>query len=162
MERAEAIARLTKLAGQDLRVVAEQHGVTVWTPHVAPGDPVPAGAKLNKGWAGQTIERVLDLPLNSSRAPNFGSWELKIIPLKHLGDGSLAVKETMAITMLDPVEVEAKEFEQSHLYTKLRKAVVAARVVEDRAESRSLLYSVGAFDLDNPKIYKQVKADYDL
>ena len=101
MERAEAIARLTKLAGQDLRVVAEQHGVTVWTPHVAPGDPVPAGAKLNKGWAGQTIERVLDLPLNSSRAPNFGSWELKIIPLKHLGDGSLAVKETMAITMLD-------------------------------------------------------------
>ncbi len=162
MERTQAIALLKNLAGRDLRAVAEEHGVTVWTPHVSPGGPVPAGSKLNKGWAGQTIERVLGLPLNSSRAPNFGSWELKIVPLKRRSDGSLTVKETMAITMIDPVEVKAKGFEESHLFTKLRKTVVAARVVEDRAESRSLLYSVGAFDLDDVKIYQQVKADYDL
>ena len=32
--------------------------------------------KKNKGWAGYVIERYLGLPMNSSRAPNFGSWEL--------------------------------------------------------------------------------------
>lgn len=162
MERAEAITRLKQVVGRDLRALAEDSNVTVWTPHVSPGAAVPVGAKLNKGWAGHTIERFLGLPLNSSRAPNFGSWELKVIPLKRMRDGSLAIKETMAITMLDPIEVTAKRFEESHLYTKLRKTVVAARVVEGRSESQSLLHSVGAFDLDDPDICRRVKADYEL
>jgi len=67
----------------------------------------------------------------------------------------------MAICMLDAVEVAEKEFEDSHLYRKLCKIVVGARVFEDIEETRSLLYSVGKFDLDDPKIYAQVKADYD-
>lgn len=162
MNRADAIARLKKLQGHDLRAIAEKHGVTVWTPPVPAGRQPRAGAKLNKGWAGHTIERVLGLPLNSSRAPNFGSWELKVIPLKTHPGGALAVKETMAITMLDPVEVAAKPFEESHLYTKIRRIVVAARIVEDRSESHSVLYSVGAFDLDDAKIFRQVKADYEF
>ena len=162
MKRIEAIGRLRQLVGHDLRALAERSGVTVWTPHVSPGAPVPAQARLNKGWAGHTIEHFLGLARNSSRAPDFGSWELKVIPLKRSRDHTLAVKETMAITMLDPEEVAAKRFEESHLYTKLAKAVVVARVVEDRSESRSLLYSVGSFDLDDPDIYERVKADYDL
>ncbi len=53
------------------------------------------------------------------------------------------------------------DFEESHLFTKLRKQVVAARVFENVQETASLLYSVSAFDLDNPHIYAQVKADYE-
>jgi len=151
MERVEAIEKLRKLVGEDLRPLADLHKVTVWS----------EAGKKNKGWAGQTIERFLGLALNSSRSPNFGSWELKVISLKHKSPTVLKVKETMAITMIDPIEVAAKEFEDSHLFNKLQKIVVVARVFEGQSESCSLMHSVTSFDLDHPEIYTQVKADYD-
>ncbi len=152
MERVEAIKRLTTLVGQDLRQLADQYRITVWSKE----------DKKNKGWAGHTIERYLGLALNSSRSPNFGSWELKLVPLVARRTGELRVKETMAITMIDAVEVASKEFEESHLFNKLQKMVVVARVFESLADNRSLVHSVASFDLDNPQIYEQVKADYNL
>lgn len=151
MERSEAIRRLKELEGQDLRKLADRHNVTVWKE-----------GKLNKGWAGHAIERYLGLPLNSSQSPNFGSWELKIVPLKRLKSGMITIKETMAITMIDPVNVLQKKFEESHLLTKLKKIVVCARMFESKEEKSSNLVKVSTFDLNDPTIYKQVKADYDL
>ncbi|MBW4668169.1 MAG: hypothetical protein KME60_12295 [Cyanomargarita calcarea GSE-NOS-MK-12-04C] len=144
--------RLRELVGTDLRPLADLYKVTVWS----------ETGKKNKGWAGHTIERFLGLALNSSRSPNFGSWELKVIPLKHKSPTVLKVKETMAITMIDPVEVAAKNFEDSHLFNKLQKIVVVARVFESQNETCSMMHSVASFDLDRPEIYSQVKADYDL
>lgn len=152
MERVDAINRLTTLVGKDLRQLADQFGVTVWT----------QDGKKNKGWAGHTIERYLGLAINSSRSPNFGSWELKLVPLVARRTGILRVKETMAITMIDPVEVTNKEFEESHLFNKLKKILVVARVFENQTDTRSFMHSVSSFDLDAPEIYNQVKADYDL
>jgi DNA mismatch repair protein MutH len=147
----EAIAGMGTLIGQNLRKVADELGITVWK-----------GDKLNKGWVGHTIERFLGLPLNSSRSPNFGSWELKVVSLRHLRGGQLRVKETMWITMIDPVEVSAKEFEDSHLLNKMRKLLVVGRIFQSQEEHQTLLYGVAPFDLDNPDTYTQVKADYDL
>ncbi len=152
MERVEAIQRLTTLVGQDLRQLADHHRVTVWSKE----------NKKNKGWAGHTIERYLGLALNSSQSPDFGSWELKLVPLIAKRTGTLKVKETMAITMIDADDVKNKEFEESHLFKKLQKMVVVARVFESQADNRSLVHSVASFDLDNPTIYEQVKADYNL
>lgn len=157
MDRLVAINRIQELVGEDLRPLADKYEVTVWKG----GTPNSRQNNKNKGWAGHVIERHLGLPLNSSRAPNFGSWELKVIPLKRKRDGTLVVKETMAITMLDPVEVSAKEFEESHLFTKLRKTVIVARVFENVLESSSLVYGISDFDLDESAVYHQIKADYD-
>lgn len=151
MERDEAIAKLKALVGKDLVKVAAKYGVTVWR-----------AGKLNKGWPGHAIERYLGLPLNSAQAPNFGSWELKIVPLKRLRSGEVVIKETMAITMIDPVNVAETPFERSHLLIKMKRAVVCARMFESKKEDSSLLVSVSAFDLDNPKIYAQVRKDYEL
>jgi len=143
------------LVGQDLRQLADQLNVTVWS----------KDNKKNKGWAGHTIERYLGLALNSSRSPNFGSWELKLVPLVVRvvrGSRVLRVKETMAITMIDPVEVESREFEESHLFNKLQRIVVVARIFESQADERSIVHSVASFDLNDPEIYDQVKADYNL
>jgi DNA mismatch repair protein MutH len=104
----------------------------------------------------------LGLPLNSAQSPNFGSWELKVVPVRVRPNVGLCVKETMAITMIDPVEVKAKTFEQSHLYNKMRKMIVVARNFVDKVESSAIVHSVGTFDLEDPKIYAQVKADYNL
>lgn len=151
MEREAAVISLGLLEGQDLRILADKHGITVWK-----------GDKKNKGWAGHVIERHLGLPLNSSQSPNFGSWELKIVPLKSNGSGKIVVKETMAITMIDPVNVLLKPFEESHLLAKLKKAVICARMFESIHEHRTLLIKVATFDLGNAEIYKQVREDYEL
>ncbi len=151
MDRAEALARLKVLVGCDLVDLGTKSAVTIWK-----------GGRINKGWAGHTLERHLGLALNSSRSPNFGSWELKVVPVKALPNGSFKVKETMAITMIDPVEVAAKEFPDSHLFLKLQRMVVVARVFEGVAETRSLCHMVAEFDLGNQDLYQQIKADYDL
>jgi DNA mismatch repair protein MutH len=151
LERVDAIEKLSTLVGLDLRSLADVHQVTVWKE-----------GKKNKGWAGHTLERYLGLPINSAQSPNFGSWELKQVQLVPKRDGMLRVKETMAITMIDPVNVAAKPFEESHLFAKLQKIVVVARIFESQADDRSLLHSVAEFDLSDPEIYQQVRADYEL
>ncbi|MBU1863992.1 MAG: hypothetical protein KKH94_10040 [Candidatus Omnitrophica bacterium] len=151
MERQEAIERISAIIGNDLRPLADEYSVTVFR-----------NGRKNKGWAGHVLERYLGLPINSSQSPNFGSWELKTIPLKHLANGRLTVKETMAITMIDAYNVERTDFENSHLLAKLKKAVIVARIWENQQETSSVLYGVKAFDLDDRTLYTQIKADYDL
>jgi len=67
----------------------------------------------------------------------------------------------MAITMIDPVNVKHTPFEQSHLLTKLKRAVICARLFESQAENRSILMNVSAFDLKNEADYEQIKKDYE-
>jgi DNA mismatch repair protein MutH len=150
LPRAEALWRIRLLSGKDLRPLAEQFGVTVWK-----------NGHKNKGWAGQVIEQYLGLPQNSLQAPDFGSWELKVVPLIRAADGTVRVKESMAITMIEPVEVLVDRFEDSHLYDKLRSMIVVARIFENVQDTSSILHSAAEFDLDNPSIRKQVEADYE-
>jgi DNA mismatch repair protein MutH len=150
LNRREALSRIQLLSGKDLRPLADQYGITVWK-----------NGKKNKGWAGQVIEHYLGLPQNSLQAPDFGSWELKVVPLSIGVEGTFVVKESMAITMIQSAEVLANRFEDSHLYDKLRSMIVVARVFKDVKDSVSLLHSAAEFDLDNPLIRKQVKDDYE-
>jgi DNA mismatch repair protein MutH len=150
LPRAEALRRLKLLSGKDLRPLAEQYHVTVWK-----------NGHKNKGWAGQVIEQYLGLPQNSLQAPDFGSWELKVVPLRRAAAGILRVKESMAITMIEPAEVVANRFADSHLYDKLRSMIVVARIFENVEDTSSLLHSAAEFDLDDPSIRKQVETDYE-
>lgn len=151
MEREEALEKLKKLAGVNLHELATQYGVTFQTP----------SGSVNKGWAGHVCERYLGIPINSSQSPDFGSWELKSIPLKYLKNGALAFKETMAITMIDPHQVVQTPFEESHLLSKLRKAVCIARTVGADAHQPSYIHSVTVIDL-NGSLYGAVKRDYEI
>lgn len=150
LPRAEALRRIRLLSGKDLRLLAGQYGITVWK-----------NGKKNKGWAGQVIEHYLGLPQNSRQAPDFGSWELKVVPLRRASDGTVRIKESMAITMIEPAEVVASRFSDSHLYDKLRSMIVVARVFENVEDTSSILHSAAEFDLDNPSIRKQVEEDYE-
>jgi len=141
---------LKELEGKELHELAKFYIITIHK-----------GEKVNKGWAGHVIERYLELPLNSAQSPNFGSWELKTIPLQYKRNGKLRFKETMAITMIDEVNVKQKEFEGSHLLSKLQKIVVVARIVGNHVDEPSTVYSVTDFDL-TANLYKKIKEDYDL
>jgi DNA mismatch repair protein MutH len=150
LDRKEALRRINLLAGKDLRLLADEYGIPIWK-----------NGHENKGWAGLVIERYLGLPQNSRQAPDFGDWELKVVPLRRDAAGKLRVKESMAITMLEPAEVLASKFEDSHLYDKLRSMLVVSRIYESPQELHSMLHAAAEFDLDNPKIREQVAADYE-
>ena len=64
--------------------------------------------------------------------------------------------------LIDTYNLKRTDFENSRLYSKLRQMIVAGRIWESKREERSILHSVTTFDLDNPEVYRQVKADYDL
>ena len=150
LNRSEAVRRINLLAGKDLRSMADDYKIPVWK-----------NGRENKGWAGLVIERYLGLPQNSRQAPDFGDWELKVVPLRKDARGTLRVKESMAVTMLEAAEVLANKFEDSHLYDKLRSMVVVSRVWESVQEERSVLHAAAEFDLDDPKIHAQVRDDYE-
>jgi len=150
LDRKEAIQRMKLLAGKDLRPMADEYQIPVWK-----------NGHENKGWAGLVIERYLGLPQNSRQEPDFGAWELKVVSLRRAPDRTLRVKESMAITMLEPAEVLANEFEDSHLYDKLRSMVVVSRIYESPEERHSILHAAAEFDPDNANIREQVKTDYE-
>lgn len=153
MHRTEAIEKLTELIGKELHELAAQFEITIYR-----------DSKVNKGWAGHVFERYLGLPINSAQSPNFGSWELKSIPLaRKKSNGELRFKETMAITMIDPYHVRMTPFENSHLLSKLKKAVCVARIVGNHVDDPTYIHSVSSIDLEEgSELYDAVKADYEL
>lgn len=151
MERNDAVAKLNELIGKNLQELATSLEIPVSNPD----------GRINKGWAGHTFERYLGLPINSAQSPNFGSWELKVIPIKKLKTGKLQFKETMAVTMIDPYNVAHTPFEESHLLSKLKKAVCVARFVGSNHTDHSHVLSINTLDLEN-ELYEQVKEDYEL
>lgn len=155
LNKDQALAKLKELIGQDLRPLASEYNVTVFT-----AESNYRGR--NKGWAGQVLERHIGLGVNNVQAPNGGHWELKMVSLKKLRNGNIVPKETMQITMINPEQVKNTPFENSHLLDKLRETIICARLYNDINETKSILYSVGKFDLGDKELYKQVKADYDL
>lgn len=151
MTRDEAIAKLKPWIGRDLRPLADEHGVTVWK----------NGSK-NKGWAGMVVERLLGRKQDAEQAPDFGAWELKVVPVSRNAEGLLQVRETMAITMIDPKNVVETPFEHSHLLDKLKALLICAREWMSEKDEQSRLLKTGAFDLSDGETFRMVQADYEL
>ena len=82
LDRHEAVRRINLLAGKDLRSMADEYKIPVWK-----------NGHENKGWAGLVIEHYLGLPQNSRQEPDFGDWELKVVPLRKDAQRNLRVKE---------------------------------------------------------------------
>ena len=146
--RFEATKELQKLIGQDLRKLAEKHKITVFK-----------DGKFNKGWAGLTLEEELGIGNNCIPASNGDFWELKLVPLVNI-KGKWKVKETMAITMINAIEVAKTPFEKSHLFNKMRKMIICGRERLDDQESSSKLLYVNSFDLLSTNYWQQIKEDY--
>ena len=151
MTRDEAIAILSPYIGKDLRPLADKYRVTVWK-----------NGRKNKGWAGMVVEQLLGHRQDADQAPDFGTWELKVVPLARNAQGHLQVKETMAITMIDPKKVADTPFEHSHLLDKLRALLICGREWVHDKDERSFLLKVGTFDLADGETFRTVQADYEL
>lgn len=157
LTREEAIERLLARLGEDLRPLSDQYGLT--QPGVTP---------LNKGWAGLTVERLLGLAPNNEQAPDFGDWELKVLPLKMRARakgsaqaGMLSIKGPLALTKCQLSTLLDTPFEESHVWHKTRRLLLAARLYHDSAERSSPLYGLAPFDLYKSPLKQEFKAEYE-
>jgi len=66
--RANAVINLRKYIGQDLRILALKHKITIFET-----------GKQNNGWKGLVLEKLADLGTNISKAQNGLTFELKKI-----------------------------------------------------------------------------------
>lgn len=150
LTRQAALQRLETLVGRDLRALAPLYGVTF-----------EREGQRNKGWAGHVVERFLGLPPDALQRPDFGDWELKVVPLFERMDGVLVPRETMAITMFNEQDLESQTFEGSHLLEKLQRQVVVSRLYLGPEELRSVVLGCVAFDLGDPTLLAGIAADYE-
>lgn len=153
LPRSEALARLGHLIGRDLRALAPLYGVTF-----------ERDGQRNKGWAGQVVERYLGLGPDVLQRPDFGDWELKVVPLFERQDGRLVPRETMAITMFTEDSLERLAFEESHLWDKLRRLIVVSRLYLGPDERRSRVFGATPVDLGldaDKELVDALRADYE-
>ena len=149
--RTAAIKNLRKYIGKDLRKLALEHGITTYET-----------GKQNKGWKGLVLERLAGLKTNVSKAPNGLSYELKSVAFHHVKN-VLVPKETMAITMINPEELKAHSFFESHCWAKL-KAIVFCAVEWNGVNSvEAKLLKVASLDFaEDDELIQEIKADYDF
>lgn len=149
--RAVAIKNLKKHLGKNLQKLAVEHGVTTYKE-----------GKQNKGWKGLILERVAGLENNNSKAPNGLSWELKSVSF-HKVKNELTPKETMAITMINPEELKAHSFFESHCWAKLKSIVFCAVMWHGKNSKSGELLKVASLDFaEDDELIKEIKADYDF
>ena len=149
--RATAIKNLKKHIGQDLRKLALEHGITTYET-----------GKQNKGWKGLVLERLAGLQTNISKAPNGLTYELKSVAFRKTKD-KLVPKETMAITMINPEELKAHSFFESHCWAKLKTIVFCAVEWNGINSEEAKLLKVASLDFaEDDELIKEIEADYDF
>jgi len=149
--RTVAIKNLRKHVGQDLRKLALEHGITTYET-----------GKQNKGWKGLVLERLAGLETNVSKAPNGLTYELKSVAFHYKKD-ELIPKETMAITMINPEELKAHSFFESHCWAKLKTIVFCAVGWNGINSTEAKLLKVASLDFaEDDELIKEIKADYDF
>lgn len=133
---------------------------------------VSRSGKINKGNAGQVLERHIGLENNSKREPDGGTWELKSHKLM-LRRAGIVPTETIALGMInedDFYDVDANgemipvEFEDSVVYHKIRN-VLYCGILKEKASEKAIFHSLNHFEFSTAKhedFYKGVKDDYDL
>jgi DNA mismatch repair protein MutH len=149
--RATAIKNLKKYIGQDLRALALKYDITTYET-----------GKQNKGWKGLVLEQLAGLQTNVSKAPNGLSYELKSVAF-HYVKNELVPKETMAITMINPAELKAHSFFESHCWAKLKAIVFCAVKWNGKNSEAAELIKVASLDFaEDDELIKEIKADYDF
>lgn len=149
--RPEAFKNLESFIGQDLSIKAQEFGITTFK-----------NGKQNKGWKGLVLERLAGLETNVSKAPNGLTFELKSVSFHHV-KCELVPKETMAITMINPDELKAHSFFESHCWAKLKVMIFCPVMWRGRNSQKAELLGVTNLDfLESDVLVKEIEADYDF
>ncbi|MGM0365208.1 MAG: MutH/Sau3AI family endonuclease [Actinomycetota bacterium] len=149
--RKEALKNLNNYINENLFNLAEEYNITTFI-----------NGKQNKGWKGLLLERLAGLDNNSIKATNGEDFELKSVAF-HYVKKKLVPKETMAITMINPIELERTPFFESHCWHKLKSIIFCAVSWHGTHVPESYLLRVDNIDLiGDSKLIQEVKSDYEF
>ena len=147
----DAFENLKKYIGKDLRSLALEYKITTFET-----------GKQNKGWKGLILERLAGLDNNCSKDPNGDTFELKSVSFHYVKD-ILKPKETMAINMINPSELQEQSFFESHCWNKLKSMIFCAVMWHGKNSESAELLKVSSLEylIDDPLII-EIKNDYDF
>jgi DNA mismatch repair protein MutH len=149
--RATAIANLTAYIGQDLHTLAAEYGITTYET-----------GRQNKGWKGLILERLAGLENSNAKAPNGLTFELKSVSFRYM-KRQLAPKETMAITMINSIELREHSFFQSHCWAKLKTMIFCAVMWHGKNSRQAELLKVASLDFsETDDLIREIEADYEF
>jgi DNA mismatch repair protein MutH len=144
--RYEVLHRLEEeLPGRNLYELAARYGV-----------PVHKQGKLNKGWVGQTIERVAGLDAGAAQRRDGNDFELKSTSLVK-GAEVWQPKETIKITAMGPRAILEESFESSALWNKLSRWILVG-VTHRQDLPVCQVVQVRAFDVTAPDLVAEIQA----
>jgi DNA mismatch repair protein MutH len=111
----------------------------------------------NKGKLGLWVELQVGLT-NNSKHTDCIDGELKTFPLKTLKNGTIVPKETIAITMINRQDIISNEFENSLVYTKIRRTLFLPflRNKDNVTFYPSILININ----ENSILFNQLKQEY--
>jgi DNA mismatch repair protein MutH len=136
----------SKLRGVDLAVLANAHGVTI-----------TKDGKINKGWVGQTIDRVAETQGINAAKPDGVDFELKSV-IGNLQAGEWVPKETFAITMLNPTAILTETFEDSRLWHKLERLILIGHSYEGDGREHARVSFVMPVDVTDMKLHEDIRS----
>jgi hypothetical protein len=116
--------------------------------------PIENNGKKNKGWVGQTVEKLAGLSLSNSQSPDGIDCELKTTTLVSR-EGKWIPKETIKITQLNPKNILQESFETSVLWKKLSRLVFVG--VNHVSLRECYAVQLGAIDLLSPQLVEPIK-----
>ena len=144
----EAVEKLRRLLpGRNLYDLASQHSITI-----------KKDGRKNKGWVGQTIERVADLTINNIQHRDGVDFELKSTTLVRR-DERWAPKETIRITSLNPLAILEETFETSALWNKLSRLIFVG--CHHVSTSQCLCVAIHQIDITDPKLIQSIRANWE-
>lgn len=123
-------------------------------------DGTPQTDLRNKGRVGFYIEKLLGIPPNNSRSPDFGEWELKTVNTKNL---SVSIGTIPRTEFSNIKNSSTHVFDMSDPYQKMRKTIfVYYQKVSMAPVPEYMLHGWKDFSLDNnhDEIKKVLDEDY--
>lgn len=85
---------------------------------------------LNKGWKGNVIEHMLNIPTNSKKGSDYNDLEIKTVPIIRKNN-QITVKETTCLSIIDVNSIINSSFENSDLLKKINKTLFVLINVEN-------------------------------
>ncbi len=143
------VVRLLKEAvrERDMAELAASYGVCI-----------SKDGKINKGWVGQTLDRLTktkDLSASKPDGPDFELKSVHVIPGRH---GGWAPKETVAITMFNPKTIISETFEDSALWHKLSRLILVGHHYVGGNKASARVQFICPIDVSDPALKDAIRS----
>lgn len=113
---------------------------------------------LNKGWKGNVIEHMLNIPVNNKKGSDYIDLEIKTVPIIR-SNNRIIVKETTCLSTIDLNSIINTTFEDSDLLKKINKTLFILIDVSDNDFPKIDSTCYVNFNLHN-KLLNEMKNDY--